>query len=44
MAERSFHVIEPRWWNELSSEIKCIHCEMDFRKGLKTYLFKKYHG
>ena len=42
-ASRSFSVIGPSLWNELSNNIKsCTNLKL-FRKNVKTYLFNKYY-
>ena len=39
MADRSFAVVGPKWWNNLPSDLKNIDSEQNFRSRLKTYLF-----
>jgi hypothetical protein len=42
IAERSFHVIGPKWWNALPLDIKNSSTEDIFRRNLKTQLFREF--
>ncbi|XP_062415699.1 uncharacterized protein LOC134107832 [Pungitius pungitius] len=39
---RLFAVLAPRWWNELSDEIRTAESLYIFRRKLKTHLFRLY--
>ena len=41
-AERSFSIAGPRWWNELSNNMKLSESLEVFKKVLKTNLFSKF--
>jgi hypothetical protein len=43
MAERSFTVVGPKWWNQLPNELKDTTCEEIFRRKLKTHLFRQFY-
>ena len=39
-SERAFAVAAPRQWNRLPTEIRCIPNTEQFKRYLKTFLFK----
>ena len=41
-AVHSFSVYGPRLWNSIPTEIKAITSVGNFKKAIKTYLFKKH--
>ena len=42
-ANRSFKVVGPRWWNNLPIDLRRSSSVTNFKKQLKTYLFKFYY-
>ena len=42
-ANRSFKVVGPRWWNGLPIDLRRSSSVTNFKKQLKTYLFKFYY-
>ena len=42
-ANRSLKVVGPRWWNNLPIDLRRSSSVTNFKKQLKTYLFKFYH-
>ena len=42
-ANRSFKVVGPRWWNNLPIGLRRSSSVTNFKKQLKTYLFKFYY-
>ena len=41
-AARSFSVMGPKWWNDLSAHIRNSHNVDTFKKKLKTFLFDRF--
>ena len=44
VAERSFRVSGPKWWNALPTDLQQISNESAFRRQLKTFLFRKFYS
>ena len=42
-SDRSFAVAAPKIWNSIPDSIKNVLSEREFRRGLKTHLFKLAH-
>ena len=42
-AARSFSVLSATWWNELPNELKEVHNTSNFKRKLKTHLFREVY-
>jgi hypothetical protein len=43
LTERSFHVAGPKYWNSLPLQIRMLDNEGQFRKSVKTHLFRQFY-
>ena len=39
LGDRSFHVVAPKLWNDLPSDIRSMTSVQSFKKAIKTFLF-----